>query len=113
MSNVEKEMNTIILGMFTFTVAASIITNTFGLLWQDSPSGSKKANYIPARFDTGRHWALQFFFDVISFIMLCSTFIPISLMVTIEVAKAIQGWFISNDIEMVHIEYEQDSKGEM
>lgn len=45
---------------------------------------------------------LSFFSNMILF----GTFIPVSLIVTVEVSKAIQGWYISNDIEMMQIEYE-------
>lgn len=99
-------MNKNVSCMFVFVLGACIVLSLCSFLWNKYDAGGENAWYLyydKNLSDSG------FFNAVISFfsnMILFGTFIPVSLIVTVEVSKAIQGWFISNDIEMTKIEYE-------
>ena len=104
MSNVEKQMNVLVVGMFVFVNFISMLAAGLCISWNKSVSGVE-AHYL-ALDESLTDEAGEFFIRFLSYMLLNGTFIPISLLVTVEVVKIVQGWFIGWDIEMVHVEYE-------
>lgn len=99
-------MNRTVTCMFVFVLVACLILALSSFAWNQMESGGKNAYYLfhdVNLSDKGFVNAVIVFF---SNLILFGTFIPVSLLVTVEVSKTIQGWYISSDIEMAQIEYE-------
>uniref|UniRef100_A0A8C3TX47 Phospholipid-transporting ATPase n=1 Tax=Catharus ustulatus TaxID=91951 RepID=A0A8C3TX47_CATUS len=91
MSNVERITNIQILILFCILIAMSLICSIGSAIWN--------------RRHTGRDWYLDlnssnFGLNFLTFIILFNNLIPISLLVTLEVVKFIQAYFINWDIDM-------------
>lgn len=54
-----------------------------------------------------RRLSVNFFLNFLSGFLINSTFVPISLIVTLEVVKVVQAYFISWDFEMVRVEFDE------
>lgn len=97
-STVEKIVNTQTLMLFVVLLALSLI--------------SAIANEIWTAYIVKDHWylgfqgfeATNFFYSLLTFIILYNNLIPISLQVTLELVKFVQAIFINWDIEMYHEE---------
>uniref|UniRef100_A0A8C9MX49 Phospholipid-transporting ATPase n=1 Tax=Serinus canaria TaxID=9135 RepID=A0A8C9MX49_SERCA len=93
MSNVERITNIQILILFCILIAMSLICSIGSAIWN--------------RRHTGRDWKKEyettssnFGLNFLTFIILFNNLIPISLLVTLEVVKFIQAYFINWDIDM-------------
>uniref|UniRef100_A0A8C3LCZ6 Phospholipid-transporting ATPase n=1 Tax=Chrysolophus pictus TaxID=9089 RepID=A0A8C3LCZ6_CHRPC len=91
MSNVERITNIQILILFCILIAMSLICSIGSAVWN--------------RRHTERDWYLDlnssnFGLNFLTFIILFNNLIPISLLVTLEVVKFIQAYFINWDIDM-------------
>uniref|UniRef100_A0A8B9NBV6 Phospholipid-transporting ATPase n=1 Tax=Accipiter nisus TaxID=211598 RepID=A0A8B9NBV6_9AVES len=91
MSNVERITNIQILILFCILIAMSLICSIGSAIWN--------------RRHTGKDWYLDlnssnFGLNFLTFIILFNNLIPISLLVTLEVVKFIQAYFINWDIDM-------------
>uniref|UniRef100_A0A8B9TIG2 Phospholipid-transporting ATPase n=1 Tax=Anas platyrhynchos TaxID=8839 RepID=A0A8B9TIG2_ANAPL len=91
MSNVERITNIQILILFCILIAMSLVCSIGSAIWN--------------RRHTERDWYLDlncnnFGLNFLTFIILFNNLIPISLLVTLEVVKFIQAYFINWDIDM-------------
>uniref|UniRef100_A0A8B9TLK3 Phospholipid-transporting ATPase n=1 Tax=Anas platyrhynchos TaxID=8839 RepID=A0A8B9TLK3_ANAPL len=92
MSNVERITNIQILILFCILIAMSLVCSIGSAIWN--------------RRHTERDWyldlncKLNFGLNFLTFIILFNNLIPISLLVTLEVVKFIQAYFINWDIDM-------------
>jgi len=112
-SRLEVECNKTVLRMFIFHVVASIALAWSTIQWEARNSEST-GSLIRAYYLYHHNQSLENKPDFVTFIksfltILClnSTFIPISLLVAIEVVKVCQAWFISVDVEMLDAIYEE------
>lgn len=104
MSSLERRMNWVVVAMFIISISCSLMVAFSAQRFNSSELGGKNATYLDSP-DT--EW-FQLIQDFTTSMILGSTFIPISVIVTIEVAKIFQAMMILNDIEMVHIDYDED-----
>ena len=97
-SNVDRVTNSQILGIFGALVVLAIITTVGNAFWAQTEGTS--AWYLgPDRTSDSP------FYNFITFIILYNMVIPISLMMTVDIVKYIQGVvFISNDLDMYDAE---------
>lgn len=102
LSNLERVLNALVVAMFLFTVVLSFAVAAIAAVWNKAEDGGLYAYYLPIDYNTGR----QAVKDFGTAIILGQTFIPISLPVTMEVCKVLQGVWILMDIEMFHVEYD-------
>ncbi|EGR32202.1 phospholipid-translocating p-type flippase family protein, putative [Ichthyophthirius multifiliis] len=96
-SNVEKVMNIFILGILFFQILCSILTallNNFYISNNEVNHWYLKDEKNPSSYSISS--LLRFF----TYFLLYNTMIPISLIVSLEIVKVTQGFFIQNDIEM-------------
>ena len=102
MSQVELQMNQVIWIMFIFVNIISLVSAL--LEFQFRTTYGLKAEYLQVQPE-GLARVIK---SYATWMLLTSTFIPVSLVVTVECAKIVQGYFIANDIEMTHIDYDKD-----
>ncbi|KAH3766896.1 transmembrane protein [Pelomyxa schiedti] len=95
-SSSERVLNRFVLGVFIFKMCCVVLSSTLAGVWERESSG---AWYLlgPDNETFPKTTALKNFF---TYFALLSYLIPMSLMVTFEVAKLIQGMFMEWDNEM-------------
>uniref|UniRef100_A0A670ZTY2 Phospholipid-transporting ATPase n=1 Tax=Pseudonaja textilis TaxID=8673 RepID=A0A670ZTY2_PSETE len=91
LSNVERITNIQILFLFCILIAMSLVCSIGAAIWNQKHEG--RDWYISL---TSNNFGLNF----LTFIILFNNLIPISLLVTLEVVKFIQAYFINWDIDM-------------
>uniref|UniRef100_A0A4W6FKT8 Phospholipid-transporting ATPase n=1 Tax=Lates calcarifer TaxID=8187 RepID=A0A4W6FKT8_LATCA len=91
LSNVERITNFQILVLFGCLLAISLVCSIGQTIW--------KYQYVKKRNDGG---AANFGLNFLTFIILFNNLIPISLLVTLEVIKFIQAFFINWDTDMLY-----------
>ena len=95
-SNVEHVVNYLLIGILLFEmIMVSISTIGMGI-WV---SNNRAAWYLPyvstqTSLETGKGW--------VTFLILLNNYVPISLYISLEIAKSIQGQQINWDLEMYH-----------
>ncbi|KAL7976421.1 hypothetical protein Chor_015485, partial [Crotalus horridus] len=94
LSNVERITNIQILFLFCILIAISLICSIGAAIWNQKHEG--KIWYINLTYGGASNFGLNF----LTFIILFNNLIPISLLVTLEVVKFIQAYFINWDIDM-------------
>uniref|UniRef100_A0A8B9RZF4 Phospholipid-transporting ATPase n=1 Tax=Accipiter nisus TaxID=211598 RepID=A0A8B9RZF4_9AVES len=94
MSNVERITNIQILILFCILIAMSLICSIGSAIWNRRHTG--KDWYLDLNYGGASNFGLNF----LTFIILFNNLIPISLLVTLEVVKFIQAYFINWDIDM-------------
>jgi len=94
-SHLENLVNFLILFIFFFQLCLCIVLAIICSLWNRS-SGSKTNYYLIQNTDPNILGLISFW----SYLLLLNTMIPISLIVSIEIVKYAQGFFMNNDIEM-------------
>jgi len=97
-SNIEKSANFLMLGILALYLVIGAICTIGMAVWVPS---YRDAWYIPYVAD---HGAGDSAAGYITFLLLLNNFIPISLYVSMEVAKSVQGLQINWDIDMYHPE---------
>ncbi|KAL1926205.1 hypothetical protein VTP01DRAFT_6070 [Rhizomucor pusillus] len=97
MSNVTHITNRNILYLFSILVVMSIACSIGGLGF--ALSKGSQLSYLPIE-NTNR--AAEFGYDILTFLILFNSFIPISLMVTMEIVKFIQSLLIEADLDMYY-----------
>uniref|UniRef100_A0A8C3TWS8 Phospholipid-transporting ATPase n=1 Tax=Catharus ustulatus TaxID=91951 RepID=A0A8C3TWS8_CATUS len=94
MSNVERITNIQILILFCILIAMSLICSIGSAIWNRRHTG--RDWYLDLNYGGASNFGLNF----LTFIILFNNLIPISLLVTLEVVKFIQAYFINWDIDM-------------
>eukprot|EP01012_Entosiphon_sulcatum_P029470 TRINITY_DN3592_c0_g2_i1.p1 TRINITY_DN3592_c0_g2~~TRINITY_DN3592_c0_g2_i1.p1 ORF type:complete len:1641 (+),score=299.86 TRINITY_DN3592_c0_g2_i1:355-4923(+) len=109
MNNIEKRLkrttldrltNRYLVGIFTalavLCVAAGIVSGLF-IRSQNLDSADSKLWYLPRE---DRKWQAQLFLNMVTFVILLNTLIPISLTVTMEMVKVGHAYLIGSDLAM-------------
>uniref|UniRef100_A0A670ZTV4 Phospholipid-transporting ATPase n=1 Tax=Pseudonaja textilis TaxID=8673 RepID=A0A670ZTV4_PSETE len=94
LSNVERITNIQILFLFCILIAMSLVCSIGAAIWNQKHEG--RDWYISLTYGGANNFGLNF----LTFIILFNNLIPISLLVTLEVVKFIQAYFINWDIDM-------------
>jgi phospholipid-transporting ATPase len=94
-SHLEDLVNFLILFIFLFQLCLCIVLAIICSLWNRS-SGMKTNYYLIQNTDPNILGLISFW----SYLLLLNTMIPISLIVSIEIVKYAQGFFMNNDIEL-------------
>ncbi|KAJ7989300.1 hypothetical protein DPEC_G00318050 [Dallia pectoralis] len=94
LSSVERVTNTLILALFGCLLAISLGCSAGQTLWKTHHGD--KAWYMDLNYGGAANFGLNF----LTFIILFNNLIPISLLVTLEVIKFIQAYFINWDTDM-------------
>ncbi|NXX94067.1 AT8A1 ATPase, partial [Centropus bengalensis] len=94
MSNVERITNIQILILFCILIAMSLVCSVGSAIWNRRHTG--RDWYLDLNYGGASNFGLNF----LTFIILFNNLIPISLLVTLEVVKFIQAYFINWDIDM-------------
>uniref|UniRef100_A0A672UBM9 Phospholipid-transporting ATPase n=1 Tax=Strigops habroptila TaxID=2489341 RepID=A0A672UBM9_STRHB len=94
MSNVERITNIQILILFCILIAMSLICSIGSAIWNRRHTG--RDWYLDLNYGGASNFGLNF----LTFIILFNNLIPISLLVTLEVVKFVQAYFINWDIDM-------------
>jgi phospholipid-transporting ATPase len=96
-SNVARITNRNIMYLFWILVAMSFAGAIGGLIFGMYKGG--QASYLPIH-EMSR--GTQFGYDILTFLILFCSFIPISLMVTMEVVKFVLSYLIENDLDIYY-----------
>uniref|UniRef100_A0A2K5F5C0 Phospholipid-transporting ATPase n=1 Tax=Aotus nancymaae TaxID=37293 RepID=A0A2K5F5C0_AOTNA len=94
LSNVERITNVQILILFGILIAMSLVCSVGSAIWNRRHSG--KDWYLNLNYGGANNFGLNF----LTFIILFNNLIPISLLVTLEVVKFTQAYFINWDLDM-------------
>uniref|UniRef100_A0A8C7RVZ2 Phospholipid-transporting ATPase n=1 Tax=Oncorhynchus mykiss TaxID=8022 RepID=A0A8C7RVZ2_ONCMY len=94
LSSVEHITNTLILALFGCLLAISLVCSAGQTLWKTQYGDF--AWYMDLNYGGAANFGLNF----LTFIILFNNLIPISLLVTLEVIKFIQAYFINWDVDM-------------
>ena len=99
-SNISRRTNKLILQVFIIQIIASAIGSIIGTSWMTSNIDS--ATYLG--FDPNDAWntsgGLLFIKTTGTWILIFTNFVPISLIVTLEIVKFWQGSFMGFDVNM-------------
>ncbi|CAB1330552.1 unnamed protein product, partial [Coregonus sp. 'balchen'] len=94
LSSVERITNTLILALFGCLLAISLVCSAGQTLWKTQHGDF--AWYMDLNYGGAANFGLNF----LTFIILFNNLIPISLLVTLEVIKFVQAYFINWDMDM-------------
>ncbi|KAL4487095.1 hypothetical protein ABPG72_001547 [Tetrahymena utriculariae] len=98
---VEKLMNKMVLYVFVILVLISIFCASYYTIWY-----KQKKDELPYlvinKNDIESHLVVSFFIRIPMWILLLNPFVPISLMVTLEIVKYLQGQLLSKDKNFVN-----------
>jgi len=93
-SKVERKMNKLVMYNVGAQVILCSIVAIIGSFWYQEYEDDKL--YLP--FDY--HFAVNGVISFFSYFLLMSTLLPISLIVTLEIVKVVQAYFIINDVKI-------------
>uniref|UniRef100_A0A8B9KGY4 Phospholipid-transporting ATPase n=1 Tax=Astyanax mexicanus TaxID=7994 RepID=A0A8B9KGY4_ASTMX len=96
-SNVERVTNMQILVLFCILLVMALVSSIGAAIWN-------KQHTDEACWYLSRDISLNFWYNLLTFIILYNNLIPISLLVTLEVVKFTQALFINWDMEMYYSE---------
>ncbi|KAI8364585.1 hypothetical protein BD560DRAFT_402805 [Blakeslea trispora] len=96
-SNVTRITNRNIMYLFWILVAMSLAGAIGGVLFSMYKGSS--ASYLPIR---SLSYGQEFGYDILTFLILFNSFIPISLMVTMEVVKFVLSYLIESDLDIYY-----------
>lgn len=105
MTKMEQNMNRLILLLLLLQFSLIVSSIVGYVLWLNLYS-DRYSQFISFRFNRGAESVLMYF----SYFLIYNTLLPISLMVTIEVAKVCQSYFIGIDIGMYNTEKQKGCK---
>ena len=95
MSLIEKKMNKYLIGIFILLIILCFISSLI-----HAENYKDKKRYYQLFILLQRTQMLESFITFFTYFLLLNTLIPISLIITMEIVKMIQGFFISWDIEL-------------
>jgi len=104
MSRMEEKMNRLVVVILGVQALLCLVVATVGLFWQRSDSDEH--SYILISDTLTANYFKTFF----RYFLLLNTLIPISLIVTIEVVKVIQAYFIAQDARIFSTERDRPAK---
>lgn len=97
-SGLEVKMNREIVVIFILQLAVCALCALYSTLWLKEYQNDNKQYLEMQEVLIGRYFVLQFF----TWMLMFSNFVPISLIVTLEMVKFMQGLFISQDLKMYY-----------
>ncbi|KAI8065645.1 hypothetical protein BC940DRAFT_303921 [Gongronella butleri] len=97
-SNVTRITNRNILYLFTMLVLMSVLCSVGNLVLTKNLGGQLDYIEAPASVNIAREFGL----NILTFMILFNSFIPISLMVTMEIVKFVQSTMIDNDLDIYY-----------
>ena len=103
-SRVEQRLNKIVVYNVLAQVILCIAVSIIGSFWYRQYDN--EATYLPFGYSVSVNSVLDFF----SYFLLLSTLLPISLIVTLEIVKVIQAYFIINDVKIYSLERDRKAK---
>ena len=95
MSLIEKKLNKYLIGIFIFLIILCAISSFI-----HNEKYNQKKKYYERFILLPRSHNLESFITFFTYFLLLNTLIPISLIITLEIVKMIQGFFISWDAEL-------------
>ncbi|KAL5460352.1 hypothetical protein EMCRGX_G033797 [Ephydatia muelleri] len=95
-SNMDHVTNRQVFLLFIVLVTLSVLSSVGSSIWN---SFFEDESYLSLPASSGAA-AGSFFLSILTFIILYNNLIPISLIVTLEIVKYVQTYFINNDLEM-------------
>ncbi|KAI8876251.1 phospholipid-translocating P-type ATPase [Backusella circina FSU 941] len=98
-SNVNRITNQNILNLFMILIIMSVACAIGGLVFSISKSGHVEGYLI---LGEGNSLLQAFGYDILTFLILFNSFIPISLMVTMEIVKFVQSYLLESDLDMYY-----------
>jgi phospholipid-transporting ATPase len=103
-SKVEIKMNRLVLYIVLAQIGLCVIIAGIGSNWYYD--ASDEVTYLPFTFYVGVYGVIDFF----SYFLLLNTMLPISLIVTLEIVKVIQSFFIMSDAKMYAMDRDRKAK---
>ncbi|ORX61690.1 phospholipid-translocating P-type ATPase [Hesseltinella vesiculosa] len=97
-SNVTRITNRNILYLFTMLVIMSVLCSVGNLIFTNK--AGQQLDYIQTPASVNK--ASEFGLNILTFMILFNSFIPISLMVTMEIVKFVQSTMIDNDLDIYY-----------
>lgn len=85
--------------MLMFLLISSFVLAACAMVWRSS--NLEAAWYLS--FDDSAKNAVYLLYTFLTTVCLNSTFIPISLIISLELVKVLQAWFISVDVELIGV----------
>jgi len=104
MSKMEEKMNSLVVFILGLQILLCLSISVVGIFWHDSSADDH--DYLLISDSLGSNFVQSFF----RYFLLLNTLIPISLVVTIEVVKVIQAYFITHDALIHRIEGDRPAK---
>mmetsp|Transcript_19303 Transcript_19303/g.13961 ORF Transcript_19303/g.13961 Transcript_19303/m.13961 type:complete len:311 (+) Transcript_19303:560-1492(+) len=112
-SKIEKQTNMQILYIFILQMAFCVVATVYGSIWRETNTGSTQG-YLLIETVGSRGFTLEDFFNDIerffTWILIFTNLVPISLMVTLEVVKFLQAFFIEWDYRIYDTEKDMITK---
>jgi magnesium-transporting ATPase (P-type) len=94
-STVEKMMGKVIVIIFIIQAVLSFMICLFSGFWSQSNS-SKYSNFIYIRYNP----AVEGFMTLLTVLVLTSSMVPLSLLISLEVVRLCQAYFIEQDVDI-------------
>lgn len=98
-TDVERIINLQIIALFCILIILSLVSSAGNVLKMKIDKDSLLYLYLD-----GTNMAKQFFKDILTYWILFSNLVPISLFVTVEIIKYYQAYMIGSDLDMYHEE---------
>jgi P-type E1-E2 ATPase len=100
----EIKMNNLVLYIIGIQIVLCLIVSIIGSFWYRE--NEDDILYLPFTFAVGLNGVITFF----THFLLFNTLLPISLIVTLEIAKVVQSFFIMGDADMYSLERDRAAK---
>ena len=108
----EKMLNRQIINIFILQISICLFASIYGTLWERE-NNHPTYPYLQIELNHKSHWSKSLKWIMIRFgswILMFTYFIPISLVITIEIVRLIQGFFISWDLDVYDQEKDIEAK---
>ena len=102
-SKVEKTMNLLILTVFIVQIITCIFSALYSAIWYEAHKHDLDYLEIDLNGISNNSFYYNFFVRLGNWIIIFQNFVPISLLVTLETVKFMQGIIISKDAKLKHI----------
>ncbi|CDK29912.1 unnamed protein product [Kuraishia capsulata CBS 1993] len=96
-TDVERVINLQIIALFGILITLSVVSSFGDLITMISNAKNMKYLYLE-----GTNKLSKFFLDLLTYWILFSNLVPISLFVTVEIIKYYQAWMIASDVDMYY-----------
>jgi phospholipid-transporting ATPase len=97
-SNIERQANKFVLLLFAFLLLLAILCAIGSSVWRGQNEGAYYLELVESTQSAGT----QGFFSFLTFLILFNAIVPISLYVSLELAKVGQAYFLNNDLNMYY-----------